>query len=363
MSENLPYYVGFSHFLGIGPVRFNNLLKYFGSIKKAYEAPQENIQDAIGNYVGAKFVEFRNRFHAEKTIQEINKKHIYILTREDPLFPKQLATIADPPICLYVRGDIHSINFETEIFFGMVGTRKPTTYGTQVATIFASELAQAGCVIVSGLALGIDAISHKAAVDAGKKTIAFLGCGVDIVYPRANANLYNNIVAGHGVVMSEFPPGQTVLKGLFVARNRLISGLSKGIMVVEGLKDSGSLITAKYAAEQGREVFAPPVPLTSPNSEAPNMLLKDGAKLVTSTKDILDELNLKPIPKSHKEISESLSPVEKEIYMLFLSEAKLPDDIVSVSSFPIHEVLSTISTLEIKGIIEKNGEGKYQVCI
>ncbi len=363
MSENLPYYVGFSHFLGIGPVRFSNLLKYFGSIKKAYEADRSAMHEAIGIKMGDKFIEFRGKFDLEKQIEAIRKKNIYILTREDPLFPKQLKDIPDPPICLYVRGDIHSVNFEKEIFFGIVGTRKPTTYGIQVANIFASELAAAGCIIVSGLALGVDAISHRAAIGLGKKTIAFLGCGVDIVYPYANASIYRDIVNGHGLVISEFPPGMTVLKGLFVARNRLISGISRGIMVVEGLKDSGSLITAKYAAEQGREVFAPPAPLTSPNSEAPNMLLKEGAKLVTSTKDVLDELNLKAVPKSHKEISESLSMPEHEIYTLCLAEAKLPDDMVSVSSLPIHEVLSTISTLEIKGVIEKNREGKYQVCV
>lgn len=360
MNENLPYYMGFSHFLGIGPVRFNILLQHFGSIKKAYEADFIDIQKAIGRKMGN---DFRTTFNYEKKIEEIRKKNIYILTREDPLFPQQLREISDPPICLYVKGDIHSIDFNKEIFFGIVGTRMPTSYGVQVATLFASELASANCIIVSGLALGVDAIAHRAAIDSGKKTVAFLGCGVDLTYPYANRKLYNDIINGHGLVISEFPPGMTVQKGMFVARNRLISGLSKGVMVVEGLKDSGSLITARYAAEQGKEVFAPPVPLTSPNSEAPNILLKEGAKFVTSAKDILDELNLRAIPKSHAEITASLSSEEKDVYLQVLAEAKLPDDIVTSSTLPIHQVLSTISTLEIKGVIEKNSEGKYQVCV
>lgn len=363
MSENLRYYLGFSHFLGIGPVRFHNLLSRFGTVRSAYEADRVAIQETIGKKIGEEFVKFRNSFNPEKKIEEIRKKQIYILTPEDPLFPQQLKDIPDPPICLYVRGDIQSMDFKKEIFFGIVGTRKPTTYGIQVATIFASELAVAGCIIVSGLALGVDAIAHRSAVEQGKKTVAFLGCGVDIIYPQANAKLYQDIINSGGLIMSEFPPGMVVMKGLFVARNRLISGLSRGVMVVEGFIDSGSLITARYAAMQGKEVFAPPAPLTSRNSEAPNLLLKEGAKMVTTTKDVLDELNLKAVPKSHQEIADSLSATEKEIYLQFLSEAKLPDDIVSTSTLPIHEVLSTISTLEIKGIIEKNQEGKYQVTI
>lgn len=363
MFENTAYYVGFSHFLGIGPVRFHNLLQRFGTIGAAYKADRRAIEETIGKKIGADFVNFRSIFNAEKKIEEIKKKNIYILTPEDPLFPQQLKDIPDPPICLYVRGDIKDMDFKNEIFFGVVGTRKPTTYGIQVATIFSSELAASGCVIVSGLALGVDAIAHRHAVEQGRKTVAFLGCGVDIVYPQANAKLYQSILNSGGLIMSEFPPGRLVMKGLFIARNRLISGLSRGVMVVEGLIDSGSLITARFAALQGKEVFAPPAPLTSPNSEAPNLLLKEGAKMVTTTKDILDELNLKAVPKSHTEIVDSLSESEKEIYVQILSEAKLADEIIMTSHSSTHEVLSTISTLEIKGIIEKNREGKYQIRV
>lgn len=353
--------MGFSHCLGIGPVRFNALLQVFGSAKKAYEADVGLIQSVIGEHIGKKFAEFRSNFDPIKKMEEIKKKNITVVTREDSSYPSQLKNISDAPICLYICGHVDEIDFGKEIFFGMVGTRKPTTYGTQVAQLFASELAAAGCIIVSGLALGVDAIAHKAAVDLQKKTIAFLGCGVDVIYPTSNTHLYHQIIKTGGLIMSEFPPGMYVQKGLFIARNRLISGLSRGVMVVEGLKDSGSLITAKYASEQGKEVFAPPVPLTTPNSEAPNLLLKAGAKLVTSSKDILDELNLRIIPKTHSEITAGLSKIEKEIYMLFLAEPKMPDDIAMISSLPIHDVLSTVSTLEIKGVLKKNQEGKYYI--
>lgn len=363
MSENLAYYIGFSHFLGIGPVRFQNLISRFGTVSSAYEANLAEIQETIGTRVGEAFIQFRTTFNPEKKIEEIKKKNIDILTPEDLIFPQQLKDIPDPPICLYVKGELITVDFETGIFFSIVGTRNPTSYGVQVTRIMSSELAAAGCVIVSGLALGIDAAAHASAMEQNGKTVAFLGCGVDIVYPATNRHIYNRIEQGGGLIISEFPPGYLVKKGHFVARNRLISGLSRGVLVVEGLKDSGSLITARYAAIQGKEVFAPPAPLISNYSEAPNLLLKEGAKLVTSSKDILDELNLKPVPKTQKEIMKLLSDEERAIYTILLAESQMPDDITLISSLPINQVLSVISSLEIRGIIEKNREGMYQVTV
>ena len=163
------------------------------------------------------------------------------------------------------------------------------------------------------------------------------------------------------MIISEFPPGQLVEKGLFIARNRLISGLSMGVLVIEGGQDSGALITAKYAAEQGKEVFAPPGPLTSEMSAAPNILLKQGAKLVTSIDDILEEFNLRIVPKKKEEIEKELESEEKIIFAILQNEAKLADEIANQTKFSIDRVLNVLSTLEIKEIVEKNNEGKYQI--
>ena len=188
-----------------------------------------------------------------------------------------------------------------------------------------------------------------------------MGCGVDIVYPAVNANLYRKIVDRSGWVISEFPPGHTVLKGLFIARNRIISGLSSGVLVVEGGRDSGSLITVRHAAAKGKEVFAPPSPITSPMSEAPNILLKQGAKLATNIEDILNELGLKIMPKTKKEIEDRLNDDEKIILKIIYHEPKLGDEISLISKKPINEVLNILSLLEIKGIVEKNSQGRYQL--
>lgn len=263
MLKNISYYLAFSHFLGIGPVRFEALMKYFGNVKGAYNAREIELAKTIGSHYAGKFLQFRNEFDANEKIEELKKKEITVLTEEDEHYPGQLKNIPDPPICLYVKGNVDNLNFEKDYFIGIVGTRKPTSYGQKIAGKFAYELASAGFVIVSGMAIGVDTVAHLSCLEAKGKTVAILGCGVDIVYPRQNEKLYQNIIASGGLVISEFPPGHTVLKGLFIARNRLISGLSKGVLVIEGASDSGALITARYAAEQGKEVFAPPGPLTS----------------------------------------------------------------------------------------------------
>ena len=206
-------------------------------------------------------------------------------------YPESLKNISDPPICLYVKGNIdlfqarhqnpdlvgtakNLVSSLDPIFFAIVGTRKPTSYGVQVAKKFAYELTEAGFVIVSGMAMGIDTVAHQAALDAGGRTVAVLGCGVNIIYPAANRSLYENIIKNGGAVISEFPPNQMVLKGLFISRNRIISGLSKGVLIAEGLQDSGALITARFAGEQGKEIFAPPGPITS---EMSTSILPQGA--------------------------------------------------------------------------------------
>jgi len=231
----------------------------------------------------------------------------------------------------------------------------------QITKKFTSDLCRAGFVIVSGMAMGVDAIAHKTAIDEGGKTVAVLGCGVDVVYPNVNKYLFNEIIKKGGIIVSEFPPGRTVLKGLFVARNRIVSGLSQGVCIIEGTNTSGSLITARFAAEQGKDVFAPPVPITSEMSQAPNLLIKQGAKFITSVSDILEEYQMKIVPAKEKDILINCDLEQKKILELIIQEPCSIDDIVNKTHLLITEILKTMSIFEINGIVEKNSEGKYQV--
>ncbi|GAB4219676.1 MAG: DNA-processing protein DprA [Candidatus Microgenomates bacterium] len=385
MNNEVLYYIGFSHFYGIGPVKFSLLKKHFGSAKQAYLAKKVELKRVIDESLTEKFVKFRENFDLEKKYQEIENKNIKILTVDDVDYPEDLKNISDPPICLYIKvkyenflsplepprsREVQSrkkfyispfLFFKNLLTFAIVGTRQPTSYGQQIAKKFSYELAKAGFIIVSGLAYGIDTIAHQSCLDAGGKTIAVLGCGVDVVYPASNRGLYEKIIEKGGLIISEFPPGQTVLKGLFISRNRIISALSKGVMVVEGSEDSGSLITARYAADQGKDVFAPPSPITSKMSAAPNLLLKQGAKLVTSVEDIFEEFNLKITPKKEEDLKANLNDLEKEIFEALKERQLMIEELVVKLQKPVGQILNTISFLEIKGIVKKNEQNYYEI--
>lgn len=361
MSSHIPYYVGFSHCDGIGPLTFKELIDRYGSAQKAYEAPLSELEKLIGPKTSNKFDEFRTLFNPKEKTEELLKKGIQVLALEDSDYPKLLAHISDPPICLYVKGDRSIFSTAKDRFFAIVGTRKITPYGAQVTSQFAAGLSQSGFVIVSGMALGIDTAAHEATLNVGGLTVAVLGCGVDIVYPPTNKPLYDRILASGGAIISEFPPGMTTLKGLFVARNRIISGLSRGVLIVEGSARSGTLITARYAAEQGRDVFAPPSPITSQFSQAPNLLIKQGAKMVTSVEDIVDEYQMTSTSQATHHDFSHLPPPVRSVVEVLVSETASADELRDRLSLPIHEVLQALTFLEINGIVAKTHEGKYYV--
>jgi DNA processing protein len=277
MDQETAAWVGFSVFPGIGPVRFRLLLEHFGTASNAWDAPLSD-----------KFVHFRKTFDTDEYLRRLEKLHVEVLTLNNPKYPQLLKEIDDPPFLLYVKGRGSKINLDKTI--AVVGTRRVTPYGEEVTKKLVRELVARGFTIVSGMAYGVDAVAHKTAILAGGKTIAVLGCGIDIIAPSSNASLYWAIVNGGGAVVSEMPLGLRPAKGLFVARNRIISGLSRGVVVTEGADDSGALITARNAGEQGRDVFAVPGPITSKYSRGPARLLKNGAKLVESADDIIEEL-------------------------------------------------------------------------
>lgn len=353
------YYLAFSYFLGIGPMRFQQLCQEFGGAKSAYIANKNDLMPLLGEKLTAKFIDFRRKFDSQKELSLIQKKGIRILTHSDKSFPQSLLEIPDPPICLYVKGKIDAYDFKNNLCIGVVGTRMPTVYGQQITRRLVKELVEQQIIIVSGLALGIDALAHAITLESGGKTIAVLGCGLDIIYPAFNRYLYLRILENQGLIISEFPPSMPVAKGLFISRNRLISGLSRGVLVIEGSDKSGALITARYAAEQGKDVFATPAPINSQMSQAPNLLIKNGAKLVTGAIDILEEYGMQKINPQLETISQQFSSQEKIIYQLLKNQAATANELVINSGFNLMQVLNLISNLEILGIIAQNNEGKY----
>ncbi len=364
MNDEKYYWLGFSAFPGIGPVRFKLLVDFFGSAKDAWDASYKDLVDInLGEKLVRKFVEFRDSFSVEKYAKELVTKKIKFITLKDSHYPKLLAQISDAPFVLYIKGKKKD-DWDIGRSIGVVGTRMISSYGKQVTEKITAELVGYGFTIVSGMAYGVDAAAHKAAIASGGKTIAVLGCGVDLIRPVSNTKLYHKIIDGYGAVISEFPTGMESSKGLFPARNRIISGLSLGVVVTEGAEDSGSLITARYAAEQGREVFAVPGPITSSLSKGPTKLLKQGAKLVSEVEDILEELNIKNVPMKQffndtmKEFK-NLSGEEKKIIELLQNEELHFDEIVRKSSVSSAKLGSILSMMEIKGMIKNLGSGNY----
>nr|MBP9691128.1 DNA-processing protein DprA [Candidatus Woesebacteria bacterium] len=347
---------------GIGPVKFDGLLAHFGSVEKAYNSSVEELAQGLGSRLAGEFELFRERFQYDVVCEELAADAITFISRENVLFPPQLLAISDPPIGLYVKGDITTYQWD-DFFFAVVGTRNPTEYGKQITKKFSSELAQAGAIIVSGLAMGVDALAHWESVKLHKKTVAFLGCGVNIIYPSVNRELYFKILENGGLIISEFPPNKRTIKGHFIARNRLISALSKGVLVAEGLIDSGSLITARYALAQGKDVFAPPSPITSELSKAPNLLIKEGAKMVTDVNDILEEYQVEVRQKKGSDLGATLSSEERSVYQILAHEAFTPDELARTIHVPIFQLLPLLSSMELSGIIEKNASGKYQIRV
>jgi DNA processing protein len=299
---------------------------------------------------------------AEKELTGVQKiAGCSLLNWTEPEYPQSLLQIYDPPVLLYVRGDPQVLNLPS---LGIVGTRRPTLYGTQMAQRLGRDLAARGLVIVSGMARGIDAIGHQGAMDAHGRAIGVLGTGIDVCYPKENKKLYEKVLE-RGAIISEFPLRTHPAPENFPIRNRIVAGVPLGVVVVEGAQYSGSLITARLAMEFGREVFGVPGNVTQPVSFAPNQLIKQGAKLVTSAEDVIEEL---PTPiraallQAEKPEAEqrnllaaaALEGAEKKLYELLNAEQPVHiDDIVERSGLNSSEVLATLFDLEMKGIIRQ----------
>lgn len=297
-----------------------------------------------------------NKSDLETEWQKLAQKNIDFLSFNDKEYPSLLKEIPSPPLGLYLRG---KVSLEKPML-ALVGTRKASVYGKVVAEKLTKELVNYGFIIVSGLAWGIDTIVHQSALAHGGETIAVLGSGLDIIFPRINKKLSERII-NQGALLSEYPLGSPPLKHHFPLRNRIISGLSLGVIIIEAPEKSGALITAKFALQQNREVFAVPGSIFHQNSTGPHHLIQEGAKLITSVDDILEELNISlfSVKKRKKSISFENQTEEKIYQLLNPEKALLIDTLIEKVNLSTNEVLANLTTLELKGLVKHLGGGNY----
>jgi DNA processing protein len=300
----------------------------------------------------------RRRLDLDVEIGKLERAGVEALTWESDNYPKRLLEVDDAPPVLYAMGRIEDADGWA---IGVVGTRRATSYGREAAARISAGLAEAGVTVISGLARGIDSVAHHTALDSGGRTIAVLGSGLDVIYPPENRGLVRRIVEeGSGAVVSEYPLGTQPDAVNFPPRNRIISGMSLGVLVVEAAEKSGALITVTFALEQGREVFAIPGPITSKLSEGTNNLIKNGAKLVTSARDILEELDMATVAE-HVEAARALpsDPTERMLLEYLQDASRHIDELTNRSGLPASTVSAVLTMMELKGMVRHLGGMQY----
>jgi DNA processing protein len=356
-SGEVKYWIGFNLIQGIGPAKFFLLLNHFGDLERAWEASASELAVAgLDRRSVEAIASRRSQISLEAELDRLEQYKVKVITWNDPQYPRRLKEIDSSPPVLYVRG---SLLTDDECCIAIVGTRRASAYGRQSAEELAGDLARNGITIVSGLARGIDTVAHEASLQAGGRTIAVSACGLDMVYPSSNAALARRIIE-QGALISEFPLGATPRAEHFPLRNRIISGMSLGVLVVEAGERSGALITAHQAAEQNREVFAVPGNIFSSSSKGTNNLIQEGAKLVRNCSDIFEELNLSVVAEQleMKEIVPA-SDVESQLLSHLSSEGTYIDEICHRSGLPISAVSGIITMLELKGLAKQVGNATY----
>ncbi len=355
--ERKAYWVGFNLVKGIGAVRLRGLLEFFGSLELAWQAPADALLNAG---LSAKIVE--NLLSARKNVdlgrvwERIQSWGIQVMTWEDELYPRRLKEIDQPPPVLYIRGEILD---EDSWSVAIVGTRNITVYGRQVTEELAAYLAQHGITVVSGLARGVDGVAHDACLKAGGRTIAVLGSGVDRVYPPEHQHLADRIRES-GALISDYPPGTPPDSTNFPPRNRIISGLSLATIVVEAGVTSGALITATFAAEQGRDVLAVPGNINAPQSRGTNRLIQQGARPLLKPEDVIDALQLELVSEHHEARTVlPAEPLEACILQVLSSQPLHVDEIGEQTGLSIEKVSATLTLMELKGMVRQVGGMNY----
>jgi len=355
MAEEAFYWLALSLTPGVGSTLMRRLLDRFKTPEAVFHAPRKELLEIEG--LGEKVAQEIRKGPLEKAVEK--ELHLLrevggrLITLKDEEYPKRLGDIYDPPALLYMRGELKK---EDELAVSIVGSRKTTPYGRWFTEKVSQELARYGVTIVSGMARGIDGLAHWGAISGGGRTIAVLGCGVDVIYPSENRNLFAKII-DHGAILSEFPMGSPPEGGHFPRRNRIISGLSIGVVVVQANEKSGSLITAGYALEQGREVFAVPGNVGTETSRGTHRLIKEGAKLVESSEDILEEI----LPQWRREGEATPKveappdlPEEERVLYELLGETPLHIDVmIRESRLDPGKVSSILLNLELKGLVSQ----------
>ncbi len=340
--------------------RYRDIVRLFGNVESLFQARPEDIARLPwGAEVVHAFRAWKDTFDVEVTMEHMERERIRVITPDDEEFPPLLRHIADPPLSLFVRGSLEHMDVPVAV----VGPRNASQYGKQIAQTLSADLARLQVTIVSGLALGIDGVAHESAVRAGGKTVAVLGSGIDraSIYPRAHVRLADSIVEHGGAIVSEYPPGTHSQPYMFPERNRLVAGLSKGVLVIEASQKSGSLITASLALEYARDVFAVPQNVTSPTAAGVNNLIKLGAYVVTEATDIANIYNIalqKTEPNKEKELS-YLSQEEQIILTLLTKEPKHLDELCATSALPSLRVGAALTILEIRGLAQSLGNMTY----
>lgn len=352
-QTDLPYWLALVKFRLFGSVRMQRLMRRFKTMQQAFESSASTLIEAgIEPQIVNRFLQERIHLNPEQEFSRLKNENVEAIIFSNERYPPLLKTLYDPPAVLFVRGVLPNPDRK---HLSVVGSRKASGYGKDVTRVLVTPLAKAGVVIVSGLAYGIDALAHQAALDANGTTIAVLGSGVDAqsIYPSANRALASQILARGGAIVSEYPIGTMPLKEHFPVRNRIIAGLSHGTLVIEATLKSGSLITARAALEQGRDVYAVPGPIHAPLSEGPNNLIKMGATPVTHPSDIH--------PVETEENSQSYQPANEEERLVYQTIEAIPrhvDELIRLSELQPAIVNRAITMLEIKGVIQHNG-GQY----
>jgi DNA processing protein len=358
---------------GIGHATFSNLVERFGSPSMVFSAAESDLCSCpgINKTIARSIINFKDWDKISRDLEMIDKLGIQIITFQDECYPSNLLNIYDRPAFLYALGTLH----KDEIPIAVVGSRRATPYGKYTAEKISRDLALSGITIVSGLARGIDSCAHRGALSVSQRTIAVLGCGLNVIYPPENKNLFKEI-SEIGAVISEFPLDTKPMPFHFPTRNRIISGMSYGVVVVEAGEKSGSLITARLAMEQGRDVFAIPGSIDSPSSRGSNSLIKQGAKLIDHIGDILEDIlpqlerpllipeklsETKQITEAKRTQITEMVPVdgiEQDIVEVLTQGKKHADDIIAALGQPPSRVLGALISLELKGIIHQH-PGKF----
>jgi DNA processing protein len=351
------YWIAFNRVPGVGPARLTALLDVCGTIEEAWRAPIQQLKEAgLDRRTLESLLAVRRTLDLDQEWKKVQQQNVQVLTWDDHDYPHNLRQTPHPPPVLFVRGELIS---QDTCAVAIVGTRRASSYGREVAYTLTRELVQQGVTIVSGLALGIDAIAHQTAVDAGGRTVAVLGSGVDQIYPSSNRSLAQAIMK-KGAVVSEYPIGTKPEATNFPPRNRIISGLSLCVIVIEAGQRSGALITANFAAEQGREVFAVPGSILHPGSVGCNQLIQNGATPLLSVDDVLSQLELDRV-MAQSEVRQSVTadPAESQLLNHLSGEPKHVDELVHEITLAAGQINSLLIMMELKGLVRQVGPMRY----